>query len=216
MPFFDGFYADELQRVAELAEEVEAEKGAVLVDQGRVGQECYVILEGEASVYVSGEHIATSGPGSMVGEMALVEHQPRNASVVAETPMKLIVFDLKALQDSCCEEMPEVNRRVMATLVARMQQQRLSGPARRGADALRSRSPIDRSGSVRRATWPLGIVRRDRRTCRRRRRRRLPTASVAMAAIVPGRSCPQVRAPSAVSRRQRLSRAGPSRSCMTV
>ena len=87
--FFDGFSDDELQRVAELADDVEAETGAVLVDQGRVGQECYVILDGQAGVYASGEHIATVGPGMMVGEMALVEHRPRNATVVAETPMRL-------------------------------------------------------------------------------------------------------------------------------
>ena len=107
--FFDGFSPDELQRVAELADDVDAEPGAVLVDQGRVGQECYVILDGEASVYVSGEHVATSGPGSMVGEMALVEHKPRNATVVADTPMKLIVFDTKAFKQ-LLEEMPKVQR----------------------------------------------------------------------------------------------------------
>ena len=61
--FFDGFSPDELQRVAELADDVDAEPGAVLVEQGRVGQECYVILEGQAGVYVGGEHVATSGPG---------------------------------------------------------------------------------------------------------------------------------------------------------
>ena len=62
VPFFDGFSSDEMQRVAELADDVDAEKGAVLVDQGRVGQECYVILDGEASVYVSGEHVAHQAP----------------------------------------------------------------------------------------------------------------------------------------------------------
>jgi len=119
VPFFDGFSSDELQRVAELADDVDAEKGAVLVDQGRVGQECYVILDGEASVYVSGEHVATSGPGSMVGEMALVEHKPRNATVVADTPMKLIVFDTKHFKQ-LLEEMPKAHDRVMETLAARM------------------------------------------------------------------------------------------------
>ena len=65
--FFEGFSDDELARVASLAEEVVAEKGALLIDQGRVGLECYVILEGEAGVYVNGEHVATNGPGSMIG-----------------------------------------------------------------------------------------------------------------------------------------------------
>jgi CRP-like cAMP-binding protein len=117
--FFEGFSPDELHRVAELADDVDAEKGAVLVDQGRVGQECFVILEGQASVYVSGEHVATSGPGSMVGEMALVEHKPRNATVIADTPMKLVAFDTKAFKQ-LLEEMPKAHDRVMETLAARL------------------------------------------------------------------------------------------------
>jgi CRP/FNR family cyclic AMP-dependent transcriptional regulator len=119
VPFFDGFSPDELQRVADLAHDVDAEPGAVLVEQGRVGQECYVILDGQASVYVGGEHITTSGPGSMVGEMALLEHKPRNATVVADTPMKLIVFDNRHFKQ-LLEEMPKVNDRVMETLASRL------------------------------------------------------------------------------------------------
>jgi CRP-like cAMP-binding protein len=119
VPFFDGFSAAELRRVAELADDVDAEKGAVLVEQGRVGLECFVILEGEASVYVGDEHVTTSGPGSMVGEMALIEHRPRNATVVADTPMKLIVFDTSAFKHLLAE-MPKANDRVMETLAARL------------------------------------------------------------------------------------------------
>jgi CRP/FNR family cyclic AMP-dependent transcriptional regulator len=119
VPFFEGFSTEELQRVAELADDVDAEPGAVLVEQGRVGQECFVILEGQAGVYVGGEHVTTSGPGSMVGEMALLEHKPRNATVVAETPRKLIVFDTQAFKQLLLE-MPKVHDRVMETLAARI------------------------------------------------------------------------------------------------
>ena len=117
--FFEGFTTDELSRVLQLAEEVEAESGAVLIDQGRVGQECFVILEGESGVYVSGEHVATNGPGSMIGEMALIEHRPRNATVVAETPMRLLAFDTAAFK-TLLEEMPKAHDRVMEILAARL------------------------------------------------------------------------------------------------
>jgi CRP-like cAMP-binding protein len=117
--FFDGFSDDELRRVARLAEPAVAEQGALLIDQGRVGLECYVILRGQAGIYVGGEHIATIGPGSMVGEMALVEHRPRNASVVAETGLRLLTFDPRAFK-RLLEEMPKAHDRVIALLVARM------------------------------------------------------------------------------------------------
>jgi CRP/FNR family cyclic AMP-dependent transcriptional regulator len=119
--FFDGFSPDELRRVAQLADDVEAEEGALLIDQGRVGQECFVILDGEAAVEAGGELLVTVGKGSMVGEMALVEHRPRNASVRAVTPMHLLAFDTQAFK-TLLDEMPKVRDRVMETLAARLKE----------------------------------------------------------------------------------------------
>ncbi len=132
--FFGGFTHEQLVRVAQLAEEVEADRGAVLIDQGRVGQECYVILDGEVDVYMAGEHVNTVGIGNMVGEMALVEHRPRNATVVAATPLSLVAFDNKAFR-TLLAEMPEVNRRVIETLAARLQMNAgLSNATQGGSD----------------------------------------------------------------------------------
>jgi CRP/FNR family transcriptional regulator, cyclic AMP receptor protein len=119
--FFEGFTPEELARVAELADEVEAEVGAELMDQGRPGLECYVILDGTAGVYFSGEHIATLEAGSMVGEMALVDHRPRSATVVAETAMRLLAFDTRAFR-ALLDELPKASQRVMSLLNARAQE----------------------------------------------------------------------------------------------
>lgn len=119
--FFDGFSADDLRRVVELSDEVEVQAGDVLVDQGDPGTHCYVILEGIASVYVRGEHVASSGPGSMVGEMALVDHRPRSATVVGDTDLDLLRFDSKAFA-KLLEEMPKASERVMTLLRTRMTQ----------------------------------------------------------------------------------------------
>lgn len=117
--FFDGFTQDELERVAALAKEVDAAPGAELTEQGRVGDVCYVIVEGTAGVYASGEHIASIGEGSMVGEMALIDHAPRNATVVAETDMVLAAFDPKSFHQ-LLDEMPKAKERVFAILNARV------------------------------------------------------------------------------------------------
>ncbi|MCB1005214.1 MAG: cyclic nucleotide-binding domain-containing protein [Acidimicrobiales bacterium] len=119
--FFEGFTADELARVATLVDDVEAEPGAVLTDQGRPGTECYVIESGQANVYFGGEHIATLGPGSMVGEMALLEHRPRIATVVAETRMRLLGLDTRSFR-ALLDEMPKASQRVMSLLNARLQE----------------------------------------------------------------------------------------------
>jgi CRP-like cAMP-binding protein len=95
----------DLEEVAELGEPVDAEAGALLMDQGDVGVECFLVLEGEAGVMVAEEHVATIGPGSVVGEMALIGHKPRNASVVAQSPMRLLAFNIAAFK-RLLEDMP--------------------------------------------------------------------------------------------------------------
>ena len=71
----------------------------------------------------SGQHIAEIGPGSIVGEMALVGHKPRNASVVAETPMRLLAFNIVALQQ-LLDEMPGSRDVIMELLEARAAENR--------------------------------------------------------------------------------------------
>lgn len=119
LAFFEGFSDEELARVGELAEEVELDGGERVIDQGRVGQECFVIESGEVGVYVGDEHIVTLGPGSMVGEMALVDRRPRSASVVSIGPVQLLMFDTKAFR-KLLSEMPKAEERVLTMLAARM------------------------------------------------------------------------------------------------
>jgi CRP-like cAMP-binding protein len=129
--FFDGFTDDELARVAELADEVEAEAGAELTDQGRPGQECFVILHGRANVFVGDDLVATLEEGSMVGEMALIDHRPRSATVSAETPMELLAFNTKSFR-SLLDEMPKASQRVMSLLSTRLQENAARREAKRG------------------------------------------------------------------------------------
>ena len=117
--FFKGFSDDELRRVAELAEEVDAETGAELTDQGRPGQEAYVILDGRAGVYIGGAQKAEVGPGDLIGEMALIDHRPRIATVRALTPMKLLAFDTERFR-RLLDEMPKAQVKVMELLVERL------------------------------------------------------------------------------------------------
>jgi CRP-like cAMP-binding protein len=121
VPFFDGFTPEDLRRVVELSDELVLSAGSVLVDQGDPGTHCYVILEGIASVYVRGEHVASVGAGSMVGEMALVDHRPRTATVVADTDLDLLRFDSAAFS-KLLDEMPKASERVMALLRTRLSQ----------------------------------------------------------------------------------------------
>ena len=116
--FFEGFTDDELRRVAELADEADADAGAELTDQGRPGQEAFVILDGEAGIYIGGKQVNELGPGELVGEMSLIDHNPRTADVRALTPMKLLAFDSGHFR-RLLDEMPDALIRVMERLIER-------------------------------------------------------------------------------------------------
>jgi CRP-like cAMP-binding protein len=119
IPLFEGFSTEELDRTAQLGQRIEVPAGTVLVDQGDPGTFCYVVISGSADVYVSGEYIASSGPGAMIGEMALIDHRPRTATVVSSGPMVLLRFDTLAFK-ALLEELPKAAERVHAVLGARL------------------------------------------------------------------------------------------------
>lgn len=119
IPLFANFSADEIQRVAEISTEAHFSAGSVVVDQGDPGTVCHVIVSGEASVYVRGEYVTTSGPGSMIGEIALVDHRPRTATVVADNQMTTLQFDSKSFR-VLLEEMPRAGEQILRSLRARL------------------------------------------------------------------------------------------------
>ena len=63
------------------------EPGTMLCAEGRPGASCFVLLQGHVEVFKAsaggGRHLATLGPGSLVGQMSLVDSSPRSASVRA-------------------------------------------------------------------------------------------------------------------------------------
>jgi CRP-like cAMP-binding protein len=123
LPIFANVHERDVTRVAEIGEPVDAEPGAILMDQGDVGTECFFVIDGHAGVLSGGEHIADIGPGSIVGEMALVGHKPRNASVVAQSPMHLLAFNIAAFK-KLLEAMPGTKDVVMKVLEARAEENR--------------------------------------------------------------------------------------------
>jgi len=123
LPLFANVHQGDVAKIAALGEPVDAEAGAVLMDQGDVGTECFFVIEGQAGVFASGQHIATIGPGSIVGEMALVGHKPRNASVVAESSMRLLAFNIVHFK-KLLDEMPSSREVIMNLLEARAAENR--------------------------------------------------------------------------------------------
>ena len=92
VPLFSALTRPELQQVVQAAEQLDVEAGEELVTEGRVGREFFLILVGEAVVRRGDDEVATLEPGQWFGELALIDNEPRSATVQAVTDMKLLVL----------------------------------------------------------------------------------------------------------------------------
>lgn len=119
IPLFEELDRKELQFLASLVTEVPVREGTTLVKQGDIGLEAMIIEEGTAEVRRDGVKIDEMGPGDFFGEMSLIDHQPRNADVVATSDM--IVLDMSAREfASMLDTYPEVAVKILRTVVARL------------------------------------------------------------------------------------------------
>jgi len=81
--------------IARHAQIAELPAGIELIKQGEPGDALFVILEGEARVLQAGVEVNRVGPGSYFGEMAILDGEPRSATVVAETDVKVAVIGIR-------------------------------------------------------------------------------------------------------------------------
>jgi MFS family permease len=72
---------------------VSVAQGEVVIREGDPGDRFYVIEEGEVAVSLNGRPVATLGPGEYFGEIALLHHEPRDATVTAVTPTSLLTLN---------------------------------------------------------------------------------------------------------------------------
>jgi len=89
---FSKCTARQRRAIARQAQIAEVPSGVDLINEGEPGDALYVILEGEAVVHKDGVELDRVGPGAYFGEMALLDGEPRSATVVAVTDMKVAVI----------------------------------------------------------------------------------------------------------------------------
>src|SRR5215468_9182367 len=90
-----------------------------LFQEGDEGDKMYVLLEGEIDIFLGDFVFETAGPGSLIGEMALIDDSPRTAHVVAKTPAKLAQIDRRRFH-FLVQQTPHFATHVMKTLADRL------------------------------------------------------------------------------------------------
>jgi CRP-like cAMP-binding protein len=98
IPFFSALSPAARSAIAPYAEEIELAAGTQLTGEGKPGYLFFVIKSGTAKVLQDEREIRELGAGDIFGEIALLETSERTASVIASTPMQLVVLSESAFK----------------------------------------------------------------------------------------------------------------------
>ncbi|HAM01509.1 MAG TPA: hypothetical protein DCQ30_04685 [Acidimicrobiaceae bacterium] len=118
---FSACSAGQLRTIRRQVEEVTVPAGKVLVEEGTVGREFFFIVEGTATVKVGGRKVATLGPGNYFGELSLLDHKPRSATVASDTDMVLLVLDQRRF-NGLLDELPTLAHKLLAAMAQRIRE----------------------------------------------------------------------------------------------
>jgi CRP/FNR family cyclic AMP-dependent transcriptional regulator len=111
IPIFSHLSDEEAKRLAAFASETSVAEGQILMKQGDYSTELIGIQEGTADVIQDGEKIASLGEGDLIGEMGLLEREPRNADVIATSPMrvmKLTHWEIRRMSEETLDRIKEI------------------------------------------------------------------------------------------------------------
>jgi hypothetical protein len=119
VPMFSACSKKDLEQVARLADELVIAEGKEIIREGEIGREFYVIMDGKAVVKRGGREISTLGPGDYFGELALLDGQKRDATVVAATPIEVLVIGVREFV-SLLQDVPQLARKLLGGMARRL------------------------------------------------------------------------------------------------
>lgn len=119
IPLFSALNKKDLQRIAKASNEITLPAGTVLVDQGDMGREAFVLIEGTATVARNGRKVGTLSAGDAVGELSLLDHGPRTARVTADSDLTALVLSAREFA-GVIEEVPGLAHKLLAQLAGRV------------------------------------------------------------------------------------------------
>jgi CRP-like cAMP-binding protein len=116
---FQDFTPDEMHQVVEMARYLTVPANWALMVEQQPADKAYLILSGEVSVRRHGEEVARLGAGEVIGEMALVNHKLRSATVVAATPLEVLHFT-DEIVEALTEKIPHFRDALMGAVQERI------------------------------------------------------------------------------------------------
>jgi len=119
VPLLAGLSSRIRRRLAETGKRRTYDAEQEIVREGSSGTALYIILRGEGRVERAGERLGVLKAGDFFGELALIEEEPRSASVVAATETECLLFPAWEFT-ALLEEHPEIAVPIMRALIGRL------------------------------------------------------------------------------------------------
>ena len=119
IPLLANLRDDELDVVGQAATELSLPEGEVLMREGTLAHEMFVVLEGTLEVTRDGEHVADIGAGAFAGEMALLIQARRDATVTTATPARVLHIDGRSFSN-LLDDAPHLAVSMLPIVAARL------------------------------------------------------------------------------------------------
>lgn len=121
VPLFAACSKKELSTIARATDQITVPDGHVLTTQDESSREAFVIVDGTVSVKRNNRKVAELGPGSIIGELGLLDRGPRTATVVADGPVEVLVIaprEFAALLD----DVPSITHKLLKSLASKVRE----------------------------------------------------------------------------------------------
>ena len=126
VPLFSLFSEEQLSSLVPALQHRSYPRNACILNAGDMTDTLYIILSGRARILIDDGHgreviLNVLGPNEFFGEMSLLDGGTRSATVVSETPVRLLVIKRENFS-VLCREVPDLTQILSATLSRRLRQ----------------------------------------------------------------------------------------------
>ena len=119
VPLLKGLDQHDLQRVAQLCDEVDLPAGRVVAKQGSYASEFFVIISGTVAIERDGAHLRDLHDGDFFGELAMLANIPRTATATCTTDARLLVLGGREF-NSLLAQFPSIQAAVLHAVAQRV------------------------------------------------------------------------------------------------
>lgn len=125
---FSRCTARERRTIARHVQTASFPPGTDLVIEGEPGDALFVILDGSAAVLRDDEEVAEVGEGSYFGELAILDGEPRSATIRSKTDMKVAVLGIRMFR-TLLREVPDLAEQLLVGLAGELRDAQAKIPA---------------------------------------------------------------------------------------